>query len=91
MSIKRWIRNWLREDIKLNAGADVSTAPGLGEVRDNFSFSFVQAMNGMVIKVARYKPNPHGPDWTYELHIVKDDETIQDAVLRILAIYSLEK
>lgn len=89
MSIKRWIRNWLTYDgSKL---AEVSTAPGLGEVRDNFSFSFMQAMNGMVIKVARYKPNPHGPDWTYELHIVKDDETIQDAVLRILAIYSLEK
>lgn len=89
MSIKRWIRNWLTYDApKL---AEVSTAPGLNETRDNFSFSFVQAMNGMVIKVARYKPNPHGPDWTYELHIVKDDETIQDAVLRILAIYSLEK
>lgn len=88
MNIRRWIKNWLAQDI---SGVAILETKAVHDTHDSFNFSFVQAMNGMIIKVAKYKPNPHGPDRTYELHIVKDDETIQDAVLRILAIYSLEK
>jgi hypothetical protein len=54
------------------------------------TFSFVRAVNGTIIKVSKFKHNPNGPDWTHEMHIVREDETIQDAVLKVIAINALE-
>jgi hypothetical protein len=88
MSIKNWFRNWLlSNDVKL---ATVSPMAETDAVHSNMMFSFIRATNGVIIKVSKFKHNPHGPDWTHELHIVREDETIQDAVIKVMAIYSLE-
>lgn len=88
MSIKNWFRNWLLSNEPKQASLSIATADE--DVHSNMTFSFIRAVNGVIIKVSKFKRNPHGPDWTHELHIVRDDETIQDAVIKIMAIYSLE-
>ena len=87
MSIKRWIRNWLASSDKLSS-APLIERDDIG--RPEMTFSFVRAVNGTIIKVSKFKHNPNGPDWTHEMHIVREDETIQDAVLKVIAIYALE-
>jgi hypothetical protein len=91
MSIKQAIRNWLLSDdssvVRLEAPSRLDVA---GEDADQTSFTVLRAMNGRIIKVSSYKPNPRGPDWTHELHIVKDDEKIPDVIARIMAIKALE-
>jgi hypothetical protein len=63
----------------------------VGEVdTSQLSFNVIKCVNGKIIKVSKYKRNPHGPDWTHELYIVKDDEKIPDVIGRILAIKALE-
>lgn len=53
-------------------------------------FAIIKAANGRILKVSKYKPNPRGPDWTHELHIIPEQERVADAVTRVLAIHSLE-
>jgi hypothetical protein len=87
MNIKRWIRNWLASPDKLSS-ATIIERDDSG--RPEMTFSFVRAVNGTIIKVSKFKHNPNGPDWTHEMHIVREDETIQNAVLKVIAINALE-
>jgi hypothetical protein len=91
MSIKQAIRNWLLSN---DSSAVSLEAPSRLDVSDDqsdqTSFTVLRAMNGRIIKVSSYKPNPRGPEWTHELHIVKDDEKIPDVIARIMAIKALE-
>lgn len=94
MNIKRLLRNWLLSN---------DAAPGLvntpeaqlseratGNGQPTYRVTLVKAMNGRLLEVGVFKPNPRGPDWTYELYVVDDNETIADAIAKVLAIKSLE-
>jgi hypothetical protein len=52
---------------------------------------FIKAMNGTIVEVSTHKHNPHGPDWKHELYIVRDGESLNDAIKVILATKALEQ
>lgn len=52
---------------------------------------FIKAMNGTIVEVSVHKHNPHGPDWKHELYIVRDGESLNDAIKVILATKALEQ
>jgi len=54
------------------------------------NFSVLKAANGTILKVSKFRPNPRGPDWTHELHIIKDGETVADVFRSIYAAHTLE-
>jgi hypothetical protein len=100
MSVKQWLRNWLMSDdspkvinMQYPEQPMLASSNRLDHVSEDaaqLSFAVVKAVNGRIIKVSTYKPNPRGPDWAHELYIVKDDEKIPDVIARIMAIKALE-
>lgn len=63
---------------------------------DSIQFRVMQLSNGTVIRMDSYRPQDdymvkQGPPRTPHIFIVKDDETVQDAIVRMLAIHQLEK
>ena len=54
-------------------------------------FGVIKAMNGSIIEVGTYKPNMAGPDWTYECYIVKDHESLAEALATIMMIKGVNK
>lgn len=48
------------------------------------TISILNALNGRILEIGTYKPNPVGPDWTYEHFIVQDGESIETALMAIL-------
>lgn len=49
----------------------------------------VKAMNGRILEVSTYKHNPHGPDWTTEMFIVPEDQTLTQALTTLLTLKGL--
>lgn len=93
MNIKRWLRNWLMDadSLRLEKTSDAQLSERVsGNGQPAYRLTFVKAMNGRMLEVGVYKPNPHGPDWKYELYIIDSDERVSDAVAKVLAIKALE-
>ena len=90
MTLKQWLRNWLMNDQPVAIkDADISDRVS-GNGQPTYRLTLVKAMNGRMLEVGIYKPNPHGPDWKYELFIIDNDERVSDAVAKVLAIKALE-
>jgi len=93
MTFKQLIRNWLMSD---SSPGLVSTSEAqlseraTGNGQPSYRVTLVKAMNGRLLEVGVFKPNPRGPDWTYELYVINDNETVADAIAKVLAIKSLE-
>jgi Mg/Co/Ni transporter MgtE len=49
----------------------------------------MKAMNGRILEVSTYKPNNHGPDWTNEMFIVPEDQTLTQALTTLLVLKGL--
>ena len=49
----------------------------------------MKAMNGRILEVSTYKPNNHGPDWTNELFIVPEDQSLTQALTTLLVLKGL--
>jgi hypothetical protein len=49
----------------------------------------MKAMNGRILEVSTYKPNNHGPDWTNELFIVPEDQSLTEALTTLLVLKGL--
>lgn len=63
---------------------------------DSIQFRVMHLSNGTVIRMDNYRPQDdymvkQGPPRAPHIFIVKDDETVQDAIVRMLAIHQLEK
>ena len=91
MGIRKAIRNWLvgdmqdaRDDRPVMVSANVlrEAAEAGAKVR----FSMVEAMNGRLIEVSTFKHNPHGPDWTTQLYIMREDESVGDAINTLMVL-----
>lgn len=61
------------------------------DVQAKVNFGVIKAMNGTAIRVGTFKPNPHGPDWTYELYLVGEQQSLAEAFTTILAIKAITK
>lgn len=91
MGIRKAIRNWLvgdmqdaRDDrpVMVSAGVLREAAESGAKVR----FSLVEALNGRLIEVSTFKHNPHGPDWTTQLYIMREDESVGDAINTLMVL-----
>ena len=69
---------------------EVDSGSGLS-VEAKIRLGIVKAMNGNLIDVSTYKQNPHGPDWKHEVYIVREGESLVDAIKVILATKALEQ
>jgi len=54
-------------------------------------FGVIQALNGKIIEISTYKPNHNGPDWTHQCYIVKDGETLAEAMATVIMMKGLEQ
>ena len=90
MSIKSWIRNWLYNDgIALGARtADVEGSPEQGA-----QIYISEAINGKVLTIRTYKPiNPHrANNWVSELYVLKDGESLTEALTMLLTLKGIDK
>ncbi len=88
MSIRRWIRNWLmNEDVKL----------GRAEVDDRTQehgaqISIAEAINGRVLTIRTYRPNnaQYAGNWTSEYYVLKDEESLPEAITMLLLLKGLK-
>lgn len=72
-------------------GAQPTRDPFDNDQRDQLQLAIIKCSNGTVIRSTIYKPvvGP-GSDWQHEVHIVKDEETVTDAIQRIMVLKKLE-
>ena len=55
----------------------------------SFRLGVIAASNGRILEMSTYKRNPHGPDWTIELFIVPEDQTLAQCISTILTVKGL--
>lgn len=92
MNLKQWVRNWLMSSVApqlVSRESDIADRVS-GNGQPSYRLTMVKAVNGRLLEVGMYKPNPHGPDWKYELYIIDANERVSDAVAKVLAIKALE-
>jgi len=55
----------------------------------SFRLGVINAANGRILEMSTFKRNNHGPDWTNELFIVPEDQTLAECISTILTIKGL--
>jgi len=55
----------------------------------SFRLGVIAASNGRILEMSTFKRNPHGSDWTSELFIVPDDQTLAECISTILTVKGL--
>jgi hypothetical protein len=55
-----------------------------------FRVSLVPAVNGRLLEISTYSPNPHGPDWSHELYVVEEGEKLSSAIGKVMIMKGLE-
>lgn len=92
MSIKRWIRNWLHSDgIALGRSEPSIIVENTHEQGAQISIN--EAMNGRVLTIRTYKPNnpQYGNNWISELYVLKDGESLTEALTMLLTLKGIDK
>lgn len=72
-------------EIKISS---VSSHPADKEAQ--IRIGLLSAINGRILEVSSYKPNPHGPDWTTQFYIIEPEQKISDAIATVLLMKGLE-
>ncbi len=68
----------------------VSSDEHVGRAQPKFRLGLIAAANGRILEMSTYKHNPHGPDWTSELFIVPEDQTLSQSITTILTLKGLD-
>jgi hypothetical protein len=55
-----------------------------------FRVALVPAVNGRLLEISTYAPNPHGSDWTHELYVVSEEEKLSAAISKVMIMKGLE-
>lgn len=90
MSIRKWIRGWLNADLHVKTLNPVVSEGHDRNSQPTVRVAVLQAMNGRVLEVGVYKPNPRGPDWTFDMFIVPENATLASAITTVLAMKAVE-
>jgi hypothetical protein len=88
MSIRQWIRNWLNNDRpELAVTANVDTQ------ERGVQISINEAINGRVLNIRTYRPNnpQYSSNWTSELYVLKEGESLTEALTMLLALKGIDK
>lgn len=54
-----------------------------------FRLGVINAMNGKAIEISTYKRNPNGPDWTSQLFLVPEHQTLAEAITMVLLLKNI--
>jgi hypothetical protein len=85
-SIVKWS---LSDDHEAPAIA-ISQTIGVGcSSEPTFRLGVVNAMNGKAIEISTYKRNPNGPDWTSQLFLVPEHQTLAEAITMVLVLKNI--
>ena len=91
MSIKRWIRNWLNSDGIALGRAETNLVEDSHEHGAQIYIN--EAINGRVLTIRTYKPNnpQYANNWISELYVLKDGESLTEALTMLLTLKGIEK
>jgi hypothetical protein len=88
--MKRKLRQWVFENEANKLGrSEVSTDESVQS--GDFRIAVKRAINGKVLEISTYNPNPRGSSWTTDLFVVPQDESLKDALTMLLLLKGLEK
>lgn len=90
MSIRTWVRDWLwRQDAPVMASNRVMEVDGQPE---GAQISIAEAINGRVLTIRTYRPNnaQYAGNWISEYYVLKDDESLPDALTMLLLMKGLK-
>ena len=85
--LKKMVRNWLTkadEERPIQVDLIETITSGKHGVASTVRIGVTNAINGRILEIATYKHNPHGPDWTSEYFLVREDELLSDAITMML-------
>ena len=88
--ILRVFIRWVLRDVDGPIQATLSSRDSGTSTTPTLRIGLIKAMNGRVLEISTYKHNPHGPDWTNELFLVSEDQTLSQAVAMLLALKGIE-
>ena len=91
MSIKKWIRDWLYSGPPTLRMNEISTAEQSQE--SGVQIAINSAINGRVLTLRTYQPSSkhHTRDWLTELYIVKDGESLTEALTMLLLMKGIDQ
>jgi len=78
---------WVMEE--RSRGISLTSEPEQDRPQASFRLGVIAAANGRILEMSTFKRNNHGPDWTSELFIVPDDQTLAECISTILTIKGL--
>jgi len=81
-----WVMTADKEESR---GIAISVEDSAHSSQPTFRLGVIAASNGRILEMSTYKRNPHGPDWTSELFIVPEDQTLAQCITTILTIKGL--
>jgi hypothetical protein len=87
-----WVIQWaLREEDMRGRGLLTANTPEVSRngTTPSLRLGIVKAMNGRILEVSSYTPNKHGPDWTTEMFIVPEDQSLTEALTTLLVLKGL--
>jgi len=88
--MKRKLRQWMFENEATKRGrAEVSNDESVQS--GDFRIAVRRAINGKVLEISTYNPNPRGSSWTTDLFVVPQDESLKDALTMLLLLKGLDK
>jgi hypothetical protein len=90
---RKWFRKWLNKDTNRLLGAALASPEVQSDhvQSGDFRIAVKNAINGKVLEISTYKPNPRGSDWTNELFVVPQGENLKDALTMLLLLKGLDK
>jgi hypothetical protein len=80
---------WVMEERSKVVPREIGLEVSQDRPQASFRLGVIAAANGRILEMSTHKPNPHGPDWTSELFIVPDDQTLAECITTILTIKGL--
>lgn len=88
--MKSWVSRFIRWALSDTNGRPIlSEATARSDSIPTCRIGVIKAMNGRILEVSTYKHNPHGPDWTTEMFIVPEDQTLTQALTTLLTLKGL--
>ncbi len=87
--MKKLIQRWLGlhvSDIPSPVSLVRANVASADELVSTWRVELIPATNGRVLRLGTYKFNPHGPDWTFTLYVVPDDQSLPDAIATCLVL-----
>lgn len=93
MGLRTWLVNWLVKGQAPNKKMiDLESAQPIEfDELKAMRFTIVKAINGHMIQIGRYKPNPHGPDWKFDTYLVPEGTDMVDAIKTCITLGALTK